>query len=108
MPGEAYLLLSGILFTIGAVGVITRRGAIVILMCVELMLNAGNLALIAVSRQLPVPGGGGASGIVDGQVLAFFVLAVAAAEAAVGLAIVISLFRQKDSTDVDLAQLLRW
>jgi NADH-quinone oxidoreductase subunit K len=105
MPGGTYLLLSAILFTIGAIGVITRRSAIVILMCIELMLNAGNLALIAVSRSLPA---GQAAGVADGQVLAFFVLAVAAAEAAVGLAIVIVLFRQKGSTDVDLARLLRW
>lgn len=103
-PG-AFLLLSAALFAIGAFGVITRRGAIAILMCIELMLNAGNLALLAVSRFLPAAG---ATGIVEGQVLAFFVLAVAAAEAAVGLAIVIALHRQKGSTDVDLARLLRW
>ncbi len=103
-PG-AYLLLAAVLFAIGAFGVITRRGAIVILMCIELMLNAGNLALLAVSRYLP---GAAGPGIIDGQVLAFFVLAVAAAEAAVGLAIVIALHRQKGSIDVDLARLLRW
>ena len=105
MIGPACLLLSAVLFTIGVVGVITRRGAIVILMSIELMLNAGNLALVAVSRSLPA---GPVAGVVEGQVLAFFVLAVAAAEAAVGLAIVIALFRQKGSTDVDLARLLRW
>jgi len=99
------LLLSTLLFAIGAFAVITRRGAIVILMGIEIMLNAANLALVAVSRALPA---GDTAGVVEGQVLAFFVLAVAAAEAAVGLAIVIALFRQKGSTDVDLARLLRW
>ncbi len=105
MTVNGFLLLSAVLFAIGVFGVVTRRGAIVILMSIELMLNAGNLALVAVSRSLP---GSGASGVMDGQVLAFFVLAVAAAEAAVGLGIVIALFRQKGSTDVDLARLLRW
>ncbi len=105
MNASWFLLLSAVLFAIGVFGVVTRRGAIVVLMCIELMLNAGNLALVAVSRSLP---GSGSAGIVEGQVLAFFVLAVAAAEAAVGLAIVIALFRQKGSTDVDVARLLRW
>jgi NADH-quinone oxidoreductase subunit K len=105
MSSQAFLSLSALLFVIGVFGVITRRGAIVILMSIELMLNAANLALIAVSRSLP---GQGVRGVVDGQILAFFVLAVAAAEAAVGLGIVIALFRQKGSTDVDLARLLRW
>jgi NADH-quinone oxidoreductase subunit K len=105
MGAGAYLLLSAVLFAIGAFGVVSRRGAIVILMSIEIMLNAGNLALLAVSRFLPGPAG---PGIIEGPVLAFFVLAVAAAEAAVGLAIVIALFRLKGSTDVDLARLLRW
>jgi NADH-quinone oxidoreductase subunit K len=105
MNSQAFLSLSALLFGIGVFGVIKRRGAIVILMSIELMLNAGNLALLAVSRSLPAAG---VRGVVDGQVLAFFVLAVAAAEAAVGLGIVIALFRQKGSTDVDLARLLRW
>jgi len=105
VTASSCLLLSALLFTIGAFAVITRRGAIVILMGIEIMLNAANLALIAVSRALPA---GDTAGVVEGQVLAFFVLAVAAAEAAVGLAIVIALFRQKGSTDVDLARLLRW
>ncbi len=98
---SAALLLSAVLFSIGTFGVLTRRGAITILMSIELMLNAGNLALISVSRSLP---GGGA----DGQVLALFVLAIAAAEAAVGLGLVIALFRLKGSIDIDLARLLRW
>jgi len=104
-PGAA-LLLSAVLFTIGVFGVLSRRGAITILMCIEIMLNAGNLALLSVSRSLPAAGGG--VGVIDGQVLALFVLAVAAAEAAVGLAIVIALFRLTASTDIDLARLLRW
>ncbi len=105
MNSSWFLLLSAVLFAIGVFGVVTRRGAIVVLMGIELMLNAGNLALVSVSRSLP---NSGSAGIVEGQVLAFFVLAVAAAEAAVGLAIVIALFRQKGSTDVDVARLLRW
>ncbi len=105
MGPQMFLLLSAVLFAIGVFGVITRRGAIVILMSIELMLNAGNLALLSVSRALP---NSGSAGVIEGQVLAFFVLAVAAAEAAVGLGIVIALFRQKGSTDVDLARLLRW
>ena len=105
MTASGCLLLSTLLFAIGAFAVITRRGAIVILMGIEIMLNAANLALVAVSRALPA---GDTAGVVEGQVLAFFVLAVAAAEAAVGLAIVIALFRQKGSTDVDLARLLHW
>ncbi len=97
----AALLLSALLFGIGAFGVLTRRGAIAILMSIELMLNAGNLALISVGRTQP---GGGA----DAQVFALFVLAIAAAEAAVGLGIVIALYRLKGSIDIDLARLLRW
>lgn len=106
-PGS-YLVLSAVLFALGTLIVLTRRGAISILMGIEVMLNAGNLALIAVSRSLPSASSAGAGGAVEGPVLAFFVLAVAAAEAAVGLGIVLALFRQKESTDVDLARLLRW
>ena len=106
MNAEWCLLLSALLFAIGAVGVVTRRGAIGVLMCIEIMLNAANLALVAASRRLPGPGG--SPGVVDGQVVAFFVLAVAAAEAAVGLGIVVALFRKVRSTDVDVARLLRW
>ncbi|RMG43570.1 MAG: NADH-quinone oxidoreductase subunit NuoK [Acidobacteria bacterium] len=104
-PAAGSLLLSALLLGIGAVGVLTRRNAIVILMSIELMLNAGNLALVAISRMLP---GDGGAGVVDGQVFAMFVLAIAAAEAAVGLAIVIALFRLRGSIDIDLARLLRW
>jgi NADH-quinone oxidoreductase subunit K len=101
----ATLLLSSVLFALGTIGVLTRRGAIIILMSIEIMLNAANLALVSVSRGLPGPEG---VGQIDGQVLAMFVLAIAAAEAAVGLAIVIALFRLKGSTDIDLARMLRW
>lgn len=102
----AFLVLSAILFAIGTLGVITRRGAITILMSIELMLNSANLALIAVSRHLP--SGAEATGVVDGQIVGFFVLAIAAAEVVVGLAIVIALYRLKGSVDIDLARLLRW
>ena len=94
-----YVALSVILFVIGAVGVLVRRNAIVIFMCVELMLNAVNLAFVAFSRW---------RGTLDGQVLVFFVLTVAAAEAAVGLAIIIAAHRNKDTLDVDSFNLLKW
>ena len=93
------LVLSALLFSLGAVGVLTRRGAISILMCIELMLNAGNLAFITFARI-----GGGA----DAQIYVFFVMTLAAAEAAVGLAIVIALFRLRGTTDVDEINLLKW
>ena len=91
------LLVSALLFTIGVVGVLLRRNAIVIFLCVELMLNAVNLTFVALSRQLGL----------DGQVFVFFVLTVAAAEAAVGLAIIIALYRHKDSVNLDTMNLLR-
>ncbi len=93
------LYLSAALFTIGMVGVFLRRNVITILMCIELMLNAVNLAFIAFSR---------ASGSLDGQILVFFVMTVAAAEAAVGLAVVIALQRHRDSLDLDAFNLLKW
>ena len=93
------LLLSLALFVIGVVGVFLRRNIITVFMCVELMLNAVNLAFIAFSR---------AWGTLDGQVLVFFVLTVAAAEAAVGLAIIISIHRHKDTLDVDAFNLMKW
>lgn len=102
---SAFLIVSAILFSIGTLGVLTRRGAITLLMSIELMLNASNLALITVSRFVPAQG---TTGIVEGQVLGFFVLTIAAAEVVVGLAIVIALFRLKGSVDIDLARLLRW
>jgi NADH-quinone oxidoreductase subunit K len=93
------LVLSLLLFAIGALGVFLRRNVITIFMCVELMLNAVNLAFVAFSRQL---------GVMDGQVLVFFVLVVAAAEAAVGLAIVIALHRNKDTLNVDAFSMMKW
>jgi NADH-quinone oxidoreductase subunit K len=93
------LLLSAVLFSIGVVGVLMRRGAITILMCIELMLNAANLAFIAFARL---------AGSAEAQIYVFFIMALAAAEAAAGLAIVIALFRLRDTTDVDEINLLRW
>ncbi len=94
-----YLVLSSILFVIGAVGVLIRRNAIVVFMCVELMLNAANLALVAFSNLW---------GNLDGQVAAFFVMVVAAAEVVVGLAIIMTIFRTRRSASVDEARLLKW
>ena len=93
-----YIVLSAILFTIGAIGVLTRRNAIVVFMCVELMLNAANLALVAFSKL---------HGTLDGQVMAFFVMVVAAAEVVVGLAIIMTIFRTRRSASVDDANLLK-
>jgi len=93
------LAVSAVLFTLGTLGVLLRRGAITILMSIELMLNAANLAFVAFSRQ---------AGTAEGQVYVFFVMTLAAAEAAVGLAIVIALFRLKETTDVDEVSLLKW
>ncbi|MBZ5740445.1 NADH-quinone oxidoreductase subunit NuoK [Nocardioides mangrovi] len=95
----AYVVLSAILFTIGCVGVLTRRNAIVVFMCVELMLNASNLALVAFAKQ---------HGNLDGQVAAFFVMVVAAAEVVVGLAIIMTIFRTRRSASVDDASLLKY
>lgn len=94
-----YLALSAILFTIGVFGVLIRRNAIVIFMCVELMLNAVNLSLISFSAY---------HGDIAGQILVFFSLAVAAAEAVVGLAIIIAIFRNNLSVDIMKVNLLRW
>lgn len=94
-----YLILSAILFTIGCTGVLIRRNAIVVFMCVELMLNAGNLALVAFSRL---------HGNLDGQVTAFFVMVVAAAEVVIGLAIIMTIFRTRRSASIDDASLLKW
>jgi NADH-quinone oxidoreductase subunit K len=94
-----YLTLSMLLFTIGAGGVLIRRNAIVVFMCVELMLNATNLAFVAFSRQ---------HGNLDGQMAAFFVMVVAAAEVVVGLAIIVSIYRTRQSISVDDASTLRF
>jgi NADH-quinone oxidoreductase subunit K len=92
------LVLSAILFTIGTAGVIFRRNAIVLFLCIELMLNAVNLAFVALSRSVGI----------EGQVFVFFVMTVAAAEAAVGLALVISIFRHLETVDMGNFNLLRW
>ena len=97
-PGY-YVVLAALLFTIGAVGVLVRRNAIVLFMCVELMLNAANLALVTFSR---------INGNLDGQIIAFFVMVVAAAEVVVGLAIIMSIFRTRRSASVDDANLLKY
>jgi NADH-quinone oxidoreductase subunit K len=92
------LILSSILFTIGTAGVVFRRNAIVMFMCIELMLNAVNLSFVALSRAVGI----------EGQVFVFFVMTVAAAEAAVGLAIIISIFRHLETVDMKSFNLLRW
>lgn len=99
MPLAAYVILSSLLFGIGVVGVLLKRSALVIFMCIEIMLNAVNLALAAFSR---LHGG------MDGQIFVFFVMSVAAAEAAVGLAIIIAVYRRKGTTDVSQVNLLKW
>ena len=99
MSPENYLHLAALLFTIGACGVLLRRNAIVVFMCVELMLNACNLTLVAFSRQ---------HGNLDGQIAAFFVMVVAAAEVVVGLAIIMTIFRTRRSASVDDASLLKY
>ncbi|HEY6171876.1 MAG TPA: NADH-quinone oxidoreductase subunit NuoK [Candidatus Kapabacteria bacterium] len=97
-PLSHYLIVSAILFTVGVAGVLLRKNAIIIFMCIELMLNAVNLTLIAFSQFL---------GNTEGQVLVFFVMTVAAAEAAVGLALMISIYRNKETIDVDTLDLLK-
>jgi NADH-quinone oxidoreductase subunit K len=99
VPTVYYIALSAILFSIGIVGVLVRRNAIVIFLCIELMLNAANLAFVAFARQ---------RGSIDGQVIVFFVMTVAAAEAAVGLAIIIAVFRHRQTINADELRLLRW
>jgi NADH-quinone oxidoreductase subunit K len=94
-----YLYLSAILFTLGALGVLVRRNAIVVFMCIELMLNATNLAFVTFSRM---------HGRLDGQIIAFFTMVVAAAEVVVGLAIIITVFRTRRSASVDDANLLKY
>ena len=99
VPVDYYLVVSAVLFTIGVVGVLVRSNAIVMFMSIELMLNAVNLTLVAYSNRFSS---------VEGQVFVFFVMAVAAAEAAVGLAIILAVYRKLRSTDVDDAHLMRW
>jgi NADH-quinone oxidoreductase subunit K len=96
---NSYLIVSALLFTIGTIGVLTRKNVIVMFMCIELMLNAVNLTFVAFSRHL---------GNLDGQVFVFFIMTVAAAEAAVGLALIIAFFNNKESIDVDDVNLMKW
>ena len=93
-----YVILSAVLFSIGSIGVLVRRNAIVVFMSVELMLNAANLAFVAFARM---------NGNLDGQVLVFFVITVAAAEVAVGLALIVAIFRTKKSINIDEINLLK-
>jgi NADH-quinone oxidoreductase subunit K len=99
IPLDYYLYVSAIMFSIGTIGVLTRRNAIVIFMCVEMMLNAVNLTFIAFSRYL---------GNIDGQVFVFFIMTVAAAEAAVGLALMIAFYKNRESIDVEDVNLMKW
>ena len=98
VPAGYYLILAAALFTVGVVGVLVRRNLIVMFMCIELMLNSVNLTLVAFSR---------INGNLDGQVLSFFVMVVAAAEVTVGLALIVNLFRLKASTNADDVDALR-
>jgi len=99
VPLNAYLVLSAILFAIGAAGVFVRRNVITILLSIEIMLNAVNLTFVAFGRAL---------GEAEGQIIVFFVMTVAAAEAAVGLALVIALFRHRESLNPEAFKTLRW
>ena len=98
IPPSYYLALSAILFAIGVAGVLLRRNAIILFMAIELMLNSANLVFVAYSRQF---------GTLDGQILVFFVMTVAAAEVAVGLALIVTIFRSKASIDVDDVSILK-
>jgi NADH-quinone oxidoreductase subunit K len=99
IPVHYYLILSAVMFITGVVGVLTRRNAIIIFMCIELMLNSVNLTFVAFSSYL---------GNEAGQMFVFFVMAVAAAEAAVGLAIVIALFRNRQTVNINEVNILKW
>ncbi len=99
VPPVFFLILSGILFTIGVIGALTRRNAIIVFICIEMMLNAVNLTFITLSRFLQS---------MDGVLFAFFVMAVAAAEAAVGLAIFVLIYRSRGTINVDEINLLKW
>jgi len=98
VPLEAYLVVSGIVFLIGVVGVLVRRNALVIFMCIELMLNAANLTIVAFANKLHQT---------DGQVFVFFVMAVAAAEVGIGLALIVNVFRGRQTVYVDEVNLLK-
>lgn len=98
VPTSFFVLVSAVLFTIGSLGVLVRRNAIVVFMCIELMLNAANLAFVAAARQVEQ---------MDGQIIVFFVMVIAAAEVAVGLAIIVTVFRNRETLDVDSANQLK-
>ena len=98
VPLSHYLALSGILFSVGVLGVLTRRNAILVFLAIEIMLSAVNLAFVAISRFV---------GNLDGQVMVFFTITVAAAEAAVGLAIVVAMFRRRESVDISDFNMLK-
>ena len=99
MSPTGYVVLSAILFSLGAAGVLIRRNAIVVFMCIELMLNAANLAFVTFARS---------NGNLDGQIIAFFVMVVAAAEVVIGLAIIMTIFRTRRTASVDDANLLKY
>src|SRR5215831_13453751 len=99
VPTENYLMLGAILFTVGVIGVLIRRNPIVIFMCIELMLNAVNLTFIALGRHF---------GHVNGQMYVIFVMAVAAAEVAIGLGIIVAIFRQKETINIDEVNLMKY
>ena len=99
IPISYYLILSAVLFTLGIVGVLVRRNVIIIFMSIELMLNAVNLSFVAIAKHLDS---------LDGQVFVFFVMTVAAAEVAVGLAIIINIFRNKETVNVDEINIMKW
>ncbi len=96
-----YLILSAILFSIGLYGALTKRNAIVILMCIEIMLNAVNIAMVAFSRYI-VPS------LLTGQIFVIFIMAVAAAEAAIGLGIIIAIYRSRETIETDKIDLMKW
>ena len=99
VPISAYVILAAVLFGIGTVGVLISRNMIVLFMCIELMLNAANLVLIAFARAL---------GIVDAHVIVFLILTVAAAESAVGLAMIVTIYRNRDSINIDRLNIMKW
>lgn len=99
VSSDSFIILSAVLFSIGAVGVLVRRNAIVVFMCVEMMLNAANLAFVTFART---------NGNLDGQVIAFFVMVVAAAEVVIGLSIIVSIFRTRRTASIDEASLLKF
>ncbi len=104
-----YLILSAVIFAIGLYGALAKRNAVVILMCIELMLNAVNIALVGFSRYItPVAAVGQTASPLTGHVFALFIMTVAAAEAAVGLALVISIYRNRETVDVGQIDLMKW